>query len=954
MRIRYLILLTLLIFSGCYSANATHLRAGEITITRQSCTSLTFTITITVYTNTGSQIRFGDGLLDFGDGSDPFTTPTVENTPRTDLGPDIGTVTYSTTHVYGGAGRYIISYIEPNRNAGILNMSQSVDTPFYMESGFTIDPFVGCDNSPRLLVPPIDKACTGAAWYHNPGAYDPDGDSLSYEFTIPKKNRGIPVDNYRDPNVKEFYDRIGINYGTANETADGPPTFTIDPLTGTIVWNSPGVSGEYNIAFVIRQWRQVVGIWINTGYVVRDMQIIVEDCRNKRPELQVPADLCVEAGTKINADIFATDPDNDPVKIEAFSQILNQGVNPPFPSPATYTPFPAVNQLTGPGHTAKLSFEWQTTCNHIKEQPYQVVFKVTDNPPVSRGAKLVQFKTWNIRVVGPAPVFKNPPVLIPYRTAKLEWNTYPCQTAEAMQVWRRVDSKPFTPAACVTGIPESLGFTKIAEVPITQTIYNDTNGGKGLSPGAKYCYRLVAVFPRPGGGDSYVSAETCMPPIPETAPIITHVTVDQTKTSGGKITVKWRAPFALPDTTIFRYKVFRAEGLSGILKLISPHTGTLVNTSYQDTDVNSEALSYNYRVVMFNASNQPTDTSSTASQVRLEAKPLFQEIRLTWNAVVPWSNKTDKFPYHYIYRGPEGATEAQLVKIDSIRSITGRFTYSDIGLDNNKRYCYRVMTQGVYGNPLIKEPFKNFSQIICAQPNDLEPPCKQELSIVATTCDQYYTSQPCSVQSFSNTVSWKKPLDPDCLLDIKTYNLYFAKQVGDEFTLLASGITDTVYVDSSLPSFARCYKVAAVDRAGQESELSESFCFDNCPHYELPNVFTPNGDNCNEKFSAFSDRAIIDEEGNGPCGVIDPVETRRRCARFVESVTFTVSNRWGKEVYTYQSGGEKNIYIDWDGKDNDGKDLSSGVYYYNAQVTFTVVDPNQKKKDIRGWVQIIR
>lgn len=79
-----------------------------------------------------------------------------------------------------------------------------------------------------------------------------------------------------------------------------------------------------------------------------------------------------------------------------------------------------------------------------------------------------------------------------------------------------------------------------------------------------------------------------------------------------------------------------------------------------------------------------------------------------------------------------------------------------------------------------------------------------------------------------------------------------------------------------------------------------------------------------------------------------------KCARFVESVIFTVNNRWGKEVYHYESGGERNIYIDWDGRDNHGKELSAGVYYYNARVTFTIVDPTKKTRDIRGWVQIVR
>jgi hypothetical protein len=120
-------------------------------------------------------------------------------------------------------------------------------------------------------------------------------------------------------------------------------------------------------------------------------------------------------------------------------------------------------------------------------------------------------------------------------------------------------------------------------------------------------------------------------------------------------------------------------------------------------------------------------------------------------------------------------------------------------------------------------------------------------------------------------------------------------------------------------------------------------------------VFTPNGtDKCNEKFSAFSDRDPVDEDGNGPCGKIDVLEQKRRCARFVEKVVFTVVNRWGKEVYNFESGGERSIYIDWDGRDNAGRELAAGVYYYTANVTFTVVDPSKKNQKIKGWVQIIR
>jgi hypothetical protein len=940
-------------------SQATHLRAGEITVERLNCTSLSFRICITVYTNTGSEIRFGDGVLNFGDGSLPHITPTVQNTTRPDLGPNVGTVTYCIVHTFPGPGQYPISYLEPNRNAGILNMFNSVETRFYLETIINIDPFLGCDNSPRLLVPPIDKACTGASWYHNPGAYDPDGDSLSYEFTIPRKDKGQLVNNYRDPNVREFYDQVGIDYNAANELKNGAPTFTINPRTGTIIWDAPGKAGEYNIAFIIKEWRKIGSSWIQLGSVVRDMQIIVDDCDNTRPELQVPADICVEAGQTIDQDIFGFDPDGDDVKIEAFSQVFSIS-----PSPATISPDPPTFQASSPSLQAKLKFIWNTRCEHIKEQPYQVVFKITDKP--KQGASLVQFKTWNIRVVGPAPVWKTATPDLTTRSANLVWNTYLCQSAVAMQVWRRVDKFDFTPPVCVTGMPDFLGFAQIAEVPIGQTTYKDNNGGRGLASGAEYCYRLVAVFPLPGGGESYVSQDICLPPILADVPVITNVTVDRTNSINGQITVKWLPPFDASPAQFplpYTYDVFRAEGFSGNIKLLKVNPSRTSALTFIDNvpPVNTEETIYNYRIDCYDANGVKVGTSPTASSVRLETKPLFKEIQLTWAFDVPWSNQTQNYPRHLIYRGPEGATESQLQLIDSVDVNERFFTYTDSGQFNNiklketEKYCYRVMTRGAYGNPKIKEPLQNFSQIVCAQPNDSVPPCPPTIVAQATNCETFGQNNSCNPSTFSNVISWTRPDDVACRADIRSYKIYEFPELGSsDSTLLAENVRDTFYIHTNIPSYARCYKVSAVDRSGNESVVSEQFCFDNCPHYELPNVFTPNGDNCNELFSAYSDRTVTDENGNGPCGPIDVLDQQFKCARFVQKVHFTVVNRWGKEVYEFESGGERNIYIDWDGRDNNGKELSTGIYYYLAEVTFDVVDPAQREQTIRGWVHLIR
>ncbi|MEK6780438.1 MAG: gliding motility-associated C-terminal domain-containing protein [Bacteroidota bacterium] len=940
-----------------FISQATHLRAGEITVERVSCTSRDYLICITVYTNTGSEIKFGDGVLDFGDGSNPHITPSIDNTLRPDLGPNVGTVTYCINHTYSGPGKYIISYGENNRNGGILNILNSVETKFYVETIINIDPLLGCSNSPKLLVPPIDKACTGAAWYHNPGAYDPDGDSLSFELAIPLKDEGQLVNGYRPPNSEEFYTRIGLNYGTSNEEQNGEPTFSIDAITGTLIWDAPGAPGEYNISFFIKEWRKIGDTWVLLGYVTRDMQIVVEDCDNERPEIEVPADVCVEAGTIINAEIFGTDPDQDSVKIEAFSQVF--GIN---PSPATWMPNPATLQSTSGLKQAKLTFTWATRCEHIKDQPYQVVFKITDSPPI--GPKLVQFKTWNIRVVGPAPKWKDAQVDLGKRAANLEWENYACTNAETMQIWRRVDQFAFTPSECVTGMPDFLGYTKIAEVPIATIKYIDQNGGKGLAVGAAYCYRLVAVFPLPGGGESYVSRDTCLAPINADAPVITNVTVDKTDQTAGQITVKWRSPFDINKSQFpppYEYEVYRAEGFTGIIgwkKVRSLSTDSV----FVDKNMNSEETVYNYSILLYDNNGIPVDTSFSASSVRLEAKPKVKQIELNWNADVPWSNLSQDYPLHVIYRGSTTAAENEFVEIGTVNVNEKLFHYIDSGQYNNtplketEVYCYRVMTRGVYGNPKIKEPLENFSQIICAQPNDSIPPCAPEfaLELKGIDCEEYLQSNVCGQNLFSNVIFWNKPEDPDCRADIKSYTIYVANSVTDSFSIYAPNVKDTFFIDSNLSSFARCYKIAAIDRSGNSSPLSDRFCFDNCPYYELPNVFTPNGDQCNELFSAFSDRVVIDESGNSACGKVNEDDLKRRCARFVEKVNFVVFNRWGREVYNYESGGERNIYIDWDGLDNNGTELSTGVYYYKANVTFDVVDPSQEKREIKGWVHLIR
>ncbi|MEO1054158.1 MAG: gliding motility-associated C-terminal domain-containing protein [Bacteroidota bacterium] len=971
---KFVFLLFGFLFLHSSVALATHLRAGEIIAERISL--LTYRITITVYTDTGSDVRFGEGFLNFGDNSDAFQLPVIENNTHLTINPDgsqtiepldasdlaaeVAVAQFTIIHTYSFSGLYLISYGEPNRNEGILNVDGSVDTPFFVETEILIDTFIA-NSTPQLLIPPIDGACTGVAFFHNPGAFDPDGDSISFELVTPQRDVGTDVINYRDPNSREFY----TNFEVGDETGSRQPTFSINPVTGDLVWNAPGDlgAGEYIIAFTITEWRKVNGQFFRLGFVTRDMQIIVEDCNNERPELIIPEDICVEAGTLIEEAIFGTDPDGDDVIIEAFSQVFDLVSN-----SATVTPSKDDQPQPTLPTPAQLDFSWQTDCSHVRDQPYQVVFKITDSPPM--GPKLVSFATWNITVIGPAPEFVNPNEEPPAgREITLEWNPYECSAfgqANEMQIWRRVDSFMYMPDSCETGIREGAGYELIDEVDINVTTYVDDNNGQGLAFGARYCYRLVALFPNNGATESVVSEEKCFSPIEAEAPVITKVSIIETDDTDGTIDLEWTSPFEIDRTAFpgpYRYQVYRALGFNGDAGLT--FVGETVDTTLTDVGLNTLNNIYNYRIVFTDPNNtiglapdEPIDTSAMASSVRLEPTPSFEEILLSWSADVPWSNNIQDFPLHDVFRdNVDDGNPDSLILIATVNVNVDGFNYVDDGTHNDTPlepdivYCYRVQTRGSYGNDLLPEPLENFSQVICAQPSDTIPPCTPDLNLAITSCEEFIAQRSCNFNDFFNELTWRRDDDPECANDIASFNIYFARTTEEEFSLLAN-VRDTFFVHDNLTSFAGCYAIRAVDRSGNESDFSETICNDNCPFYELPNVFTPNGDECNDLFRAFTDDEVIGEggEATGGCRSTDPT----KCARFVRSVVFTVYNRWGKEVYTNQNDPERSILINWDGRSNDGTELSTGVYYYLAEVEFDVVNPAESVQQIKGWIQLLR
>jgi gliding motility-associated-like protein len=859
------------------TARATHNEAGEITICHTGgVNSLTYEITITTYTNPNSQADRPFFTISWGD------SPTLDTIPRTsdDIVILAGISTqrniYLQHHTYPGPGVYLLEYIDPNRVAGVVNIPGSVNVPMCVQTMLVIGTS-GNDCTPVFLNPPIQNACLGQTWIHNPGAYDSDGDSLSFE---PKVCLGgdLDGDGHGDPIP---------GYQFPNEVAPGPGnTYAIDPVTGTITWDAPQQMGIYNIAFIVKEWRKNFNdVWSVIGWVERDMQVIVGNCNDRPPVIAAVQDTCVEAGTVLALGVQATDPDAGQV-------ITMNALGGPFEvpsSPAVFTSSPAQNIVFG-------NFSWATNCSHVRQQPYQVIFKARDDYEL---VQLQDYASMFITVVAPAP--QDPSATPDGAVMQLAWDPCICSNASGYRIYRRQGSYGFTPDHCETGVPAYTGYQYIGSTAgVNGTSYTD----QGLSFGITYCYMVVAVFP--DGAESYASVEFCNM-LERDVPIMTNVSVGVTDNAAGVDTVRWSNAYDLDTVQYpgpYLFKVYRGEELSSVNTLVHTSSTSVLlanpDTSFIDTDLDTRTAQHFYRVDLYgDGGNSLIGPSNTASSVFIVAEPNDEQVTLHISYDTPWINT--QFD---VYR--------QIADVFTYIGTSSGPTYVDTALVNGETYCYYVRSSGAYDDPGIVSPLVNFSQETCAVPVDLTPPCPPTLSIV----------NDCELPL--NTLTWNNP-NTSCAHDTWRYHIYFTDSLGGEPQLIATitGATDTVFTHTDGSSVAGCYAVTAIDSVGNESAYSDTVCGDNCPEYTLPNVFTPNSDRSNDRFIPFPYRGV-------------------------KEIDLQVFNRWGQVVFATHDPA-----IDWDGTlNNDGEPVPDGVYFYVCTVIFKRL-AGPMPEVLKGYVHLI-
>jgi len=812
-------MLLLLMVIGDY-AEASHNLAGQITYRYLSPN--TYEIVLTTYTDPFARgvDRCNADIEIWGkQGNNFIKIHTIEKIPRENgpngscsspdkmgvfIRPKIKKNIYRTVYTFNGPGSFALRYFDVARVDNVKNMNNSGATAFYVETLLFNNPFIGTNSSPQLLNDPLDDACTNRLWTHNPGALDPDGDSLSFsliacqQYDPPTISAPIPVSNYQNPG----------NFGGS---------FTIDRETGLITWDKPIQTGVYNISILVEEFRNGRKL----GFVIRDMAIFVKPCFNDPPVIQALSDTCVKPGNTVNftVKVFDINPLDS-----VYFYLNNAGIgnNGPFSvtvSPATFNPplnFPVTSQMPNQIIT---QFSWNIVCEHIRSQFYQVDFYAHDN--LNYDPTLSANHITKIRVV-PQPV-KNLTASGLGRRVLLSWDRHECSNATGYKIYRSGANVGTLDTVCckdqLTGI---VGYSEIATVfGWENNSYIDTI----INFQTQYCYKVVAFF---GELSSCPSNDICIP-FKQDFPLITNDSIDVTDVSG-RIFVSWAKPIQL-DTNFYQkpysYKLYRGEGFN-------PTSFTFVadftfeDTTYFDSGMNTVVQPYSYRLDLLDGNNQLITNSNQASSIYLKINSLDKALELHWGLSVPWVNDSIQ-----IWRSDNGINGTY----QHVATVPGNYvSYKDKGLFNDFEYCYFVRSYGKYSAENIKRPLINDSQKTCGIPKDKTPPC-------LPSSDSIFVNSNCEL--FQVFFNWFTP-DSNCAGDIDYYEIYFQPANNPQKIKIYQGKdTSFIFTEPKL-SIAGCFYLTAIDTVGNVSPFSEPFCTDNCPILLLPNVFTPNGDGIND------------------------------------------------------------------------------------------------------------
>jgi gliding motility-associated-like protein len=781
------IYLTILFFLNVGVLHATHQRAAEITYRHVAGTERTYAFTLITFTYSLSQADRPSLAIKWRGQSGGGETDTVIRSRIIDYPAEQTRENHYFFNItFPGAGTYTISMEDPNRNGGVLNMPNSLNTAIYVETTLFISPFMSPNSSPMLLNKPVDIGCLDIPFMHNPGAFDPDGDSLSYRLINCRALDGLDIPGYHLPRASNFIE--------------------INPVTGDLIWDSPTMEGEYNLAILVEEFRAGVRI----GSVTRDMQVNIQRCDNRPPELVVPEKICVFVGDTLRVPVLATDPDTaDILTLSATGGIflLNQ-------NKAEFLDSNRVGK--SPLHDTLI---WIPRHADVQRNLHSVYFRVRDNGRPN----LNTLKTLFIQVVGKAPQWDS--IVPTFESISLHWTPIMDENIFGYRIFRAQERSGTTQDSCDFGFNDKVYRLLDTIKDRRISTYIDTDVDQNL----QYCYRIVTLYRN--GMEGQMSEEICMTQLSKT-PILEQVSVVETNENFGKIQLTWRKPLdfdIVSSGANFRYVIHRSNNteFQDIATITNIHDTTYLD---EQLGLNTQNFPHTYKIELIQCWELPCESigfSSEATSIFANATGRNKRVNVQWQVSQPW--KTEGFT---IYRKKDSE-----LNFDSI-GFTNQNYFTDTDVINDSSYTYKIKAFGRHYHERINDyTLINWSQETRATPQ-IDTPCIQIL-IVEPNC-----------KPLESRLEWWS--EEDCYDDDLIYHIFYSSSKNGTFREIDSVRSD-FFIHQNI--FAGCHYIKAINVKNLYS-ISDTICissqqyYQECMDYRLPNVFTPNGDGINDMFKA--------------------------------------------------------------------------------------------------------
>ncbi len=175
---------------------------------------------------------------------------------------------------YADAQGYYISYQTRNRNAGIDNLINPVQTGFTLYLEFPAlqrNGVVVSYSSPRFPIINGEYVCVGEPFTFPFGGTDPDGDELRYSMVTPLSPRNTGQN--QSPSPGPYPDVVWRSGFGPTSAIPGSPALNIDAQSGQLSVTANQL-GLFVFAVKVEEYRNGVKI----GEVRRDFQFLVVDC----------------------------------------------------------------------------------------------------------------------------------------------------------------------------------------------------------------------------------------------------------------------------------------------------------------------------------------------------------------------------------------------------------------------------------------------------------------------------------------------------------------------------------------------------------------------------------------------------------------------------------------------------------------------------------------------------